>query len=148
MFQYAIKIRVVRSIILLDYYPDFPTLALRHSGSDQVDTQPVETLELEQRASVLASEKSPGVPETSTRADSDVWEKIKHQKTLVLGEPIPEDDEDGTAKGMLPKSKTLDYTQLAKEVGGFKIVSVLYLNCSKLFPFFILIVLVTFKSQV
>lgn len=96
-------------------------LAQHHSGTDQVDTQPVETLELDQRASDLAAEKSPVVSEASTGADKDGWEKMKHQKTLELGEPVQEDDEDGIPNGKLSKSTTLDYTQLAKKVGGFKV---------------------------
>lgn len=81
----------------------------------------METLELDQRALDLAAEKSPVLSEASTGADKDGWEKMKHQKTLELGEPVQEDDEDGIPNGKLSKSTTLDYTQLAKKVGGFKV---------------------------
>lgn len=104
-------------------------LAQHHSGTDQVDTQPVETLELDQRASDLAAEKSPVVSEASTGADKDGWEKMKHQKTLELGEPVPEDDEDGIPMVNFPNQQlwtTLSW-QRRLGVSRFQIVFLIFL---------------------
>ena len=70
---------------LLSSYPDSQHSSRYHSGTDQVDTQPVETLELDQRASDLAAEKSPVVSEASTGADKDGWEKWSTKRLLSLG---------------------------------------------------------------
>lgn len=95
----------------------FPTSG--HPGTDQTDTLPTDTLEMDKLASSFALEDSPGEPE----GEGDERLDLLHKKTLRLGETDTDDDDDDLpeTRGSLETKKTLDYTEVSKKVGYFNL---------------------------
>ncbi len=79
----------------------------------------MDTFELENVAASMATEESPSGP-VSPREEEEEWEKLKHLKTLELGETDPAGDETTTSHGKDSSMKTKDYSELSKQVGEFK----------------------------
>ena len=104
----------------------FPTSG--HPGTDQTDTLPTDTLEMDKLASSFALEDSPGEPE----GEGDERLDLLHKKTLRLGETDTDDDDDDLpeTRGSLETKKTLDYTEVSKKVGYFNLNPSIFFFCN------------------
>ena len=102
------------------------------SGTDQTDTLPTDTLEMDEIARSLSSEDSPATSDggeefkgwlgkkgVETTLDSEALELCR-KRTLTLGESDPEaSDPEESRASKISRKDTLDYQELVKKVKLF-----------------------------